>query len=84
MLNKHELLLLTTRENPPELRNFWTERGKMGNDDNNPDDLEIKILITCLREMKLFSSLILISFSSVPLLYLLRATEELLNIQETR
>lgn len=56
----------------------------MGNDDNNPDDLEIKILITCLREMKLFSSLILISFSSVPLLYLLRATEELLNIQETR
>lgn len=53
--------------------------GKKGKD-NNPDGLEIKILITSLPGMKLFSSLIQMSSSFSPE----SQKEALVNIQKTR
>lgn len=60
-------MTINCKDKSTRIEEFEEREGKKGNYSKNPDGLKIKILIATLFRMKLFSSLILISFSSVSL-----------------
>ena len=60
-------MTINCKDKSTRIEEIEEREGKKGNYGKNPDGLKIKILIATLFRMKLFSSLILISFSSVSL-----------------
>ena len=60
-------MTINCKDKSTRIEEIEEREGKKGNYSKNPDGLKIKILIATLFRMKLFSSLILISFSSVSL-----------------